>query len=67
MDIIGKLFSNKGVNMEGFKIKQIPKAKSKLILGKERTVVVEVDIKFNKLQKKMWKFLLNINIGDIKE
>lgn len=53
--------------MEGFKIKQIPKAQSRLMIGKERSIVVEVDIKFNKLQKKMWKFLLNINIEDIKE
>lgn len=39
--------------------------KSKLIIGKERTLEIYTEQKFNKLQKKMWKFLLGINIEDI--
>lgn len=41
--------------------------KSKLIIGKEQQIVIYTEQKFNKLQKKMWKFLLGINIEDIKE
>lgn len=43
------------------------KPKSKLIIGKESRLVVYTEQKFNKLQKKMWKFLLGIKIEDIKE
>ena len=39
--------------------------KSKLIIGKERTMEIYTEQKFNKLQKKMWKFLLGIEIEDI--
>lgn len=39
--------------------------KSKLIIGKERTIEIYTEQKFNKLQKKMWKFLLGINIENI--
>lgn len=46
-------------------IVKIPKAKSKLTIGKERSIIIETDIKFNKLQKKMWKKLLNIEVKDI--
>lgn len=53
--------------MEGFRITQPPKAKSRLKIGKERGIMIELDTKFNKLQKKMWKFLLNINIEDVEE
>lgn len=38
--------------------------KSKIIIGKERQIVVCTEQKFNKLQKKMWKFLLGIQIED---
>ncbi len=31
------------------------------------TVEIEVSTKFNWLQKKLWKYLLNIDIEDIKE
>ena len=31
------------------------------------TVKIEVSTKFNWLQKKLWKYLLNIEIEDIKE
>lgn len=31
------------------------------------TVKIEVPTKFNWLQKKLWKYLLNIDIEDIKE
>lgn len=41
--------------------------KSKLIIGKEQQIVIYIEQKFNKLQKKMWKFLLGIKIEDIKE
>ncbi len=53
--------------MERFKLAQIPKAKSILKIGKERSVIVELDTKFNKLQKAMWKFLFNIDIENIEE
>ena len=45
----------------------IPKAKSILKVGKERAIRIEVDTKFNKLQKKLWKILLNIEIEDVEE
>ena len=41
--------------------------KSKIIIGKEHQIVVYTEQKFNKLQKKMWKFLLGIEIEDVKE
>lgn len=46
-------------------IDNTPKAKSKLTVGEKRNIVIFLDTKFNKIQKKMWKFLLNINIEDI--
>lgn len=51
----------------GFFIKQMPKAKSILKIGKERNIIIELDIKFNKLQKFMWKKLFNIEVVDVKE
>lgn len=39
--------------------------KSKIIIGKERTLEIYTEQKFNKLQKKMWKLLLGIKIEDI--
>lgn len=62
-----KIQSKRSDSMEGFKITQPPKAKSRLKICKERNIVIELDTKFNKLQKKMWKFLLNINIEDVEE
>lgn len=53
--------------MEQFTWKEIniPKPKSKLKIGNERNVILETDIKFNKLQRKMWKYLLNIDIENL--
>lgn len=53
--------------MQGIRIKQAPKTKSILKVGKEKSIIVELDIKFNKLQKRMWKFLLNVDVEDVKE
>lgn len=39
--------------------------KSKIIIGKEKILEIYTEQKFNKLQKKMWKFLLGIEIEDI--
>lgn len=52
---------------DGFFIMQMPKAKSILKIGKERNIIIELDIKFNKLQKFMWKKLFNIEVVDVKE
>ena len=47
------------------------KGKSIIKIGNERLggteVKIEVSTKFNWLQKKLWKYLLNIDIEDIKE
>ena len=47
------------------------KGKSIIKIGNERLggtdVKIEVSTKFNWLQKKLWKYLLNIEIEDIKE
>ena len=49
----------------GVRILQLPEPKSFLKLGYERNIIIGVDTKFNKLQKFMWKFLLNIKIEDV--
>lgn len=54
-------------NKYGFYIDNKPKAKSRLTIGKEKNFILMIDTKFNKLQKKMWKFLLNINIEDVED
>ena len=46
-------------------ILQLPEPKSFLKIGYKRNVLIGVDKKFNKLQKFMWKFLLNIKIVDV--
>lgn len=53
--------------MEGFTYKEIdiPKAKSRLKIGKERFIIIELDTRFNKLQRKIWKYLLNIDIENL--
>lgn len=47
------------------------RGKSIIKIGNERLggtdVKIEVSTKFNWLQKKLWKYLLNIEIEDIKE
>ncbi len=47
------------------------RGKSIIKIGNERLggidVKIEVSTKFNWLQKKIWKYLLNIDIEDIKE
>lgn len=53
--------------MEQFTCKpiNIPKPKSRLKIGNERNIIIESDVKFNKLQRKMWKYLLNIDIENL--
>lgn len=51
----------------GFEIKQLPKGKSWLIIGKEKAFRIETDVKFNSFQKFMWKKCFNVTIEDIKE
>ena len=41
------------------------KSKSCLIIGEKQGTKIFVDTKFNKFQKFMWKFLLNIKIEDV--
>lgn len=47
------------------------RGKSIIKIGNERLggidVKIEISTKFNWLQKKLWKYLLNIEIEDIKE
>ena len=47
------------------------RGKSIIKIGNERLggtdIKIEVSTKFNWLQKKLWKYLLNIDIEDIKE
>lgn len=52
-------------NFETFKIKQRPKPKSKMFFGNNINFVIYTDKKFNKLQKKMWKILLGIEVEDL--
>ena len=54
-------------DFETFKIEQKPKPKSKILFGDNVNFVIYTDKKFNKLQKKMWKILLGIEIEDVKE
>lgn len=53
-----------------FKIEKRPKPKSRILLGDNVDFVIYTDKKFNKkkfnkLQKKMWKILLGIEIKDV--
>lgn len=52
-------------------IKLRKRGKSIIKIGNERLggidVKIEVSTKFNWLQKKIWKYLMNIDIEDIKE
>ena len=56
---------------EGFKIKEIKRGKSIIKIGDMNLggtdIKIEVSTKFNWLQKKLWKYLLNISIEDIEE
>ena len=52
---------------DAFFIKQMPKAKTILKIGVDRSIIIELDIKFNKLQKFMWKKFFNIEVVDVKE
>lgn len=54
------------MNKEEIYIYNIPKAQSRLKIGNERNVIIEVDIRFNKLQKFMWKKFFNIEVEDVK-
>ena len=50
------------------KIKKKKKNGSKLTIGKDHFItVINVDQHFNWLQKKMWKFLLEIKVEDYSE
>lgn len=50
----------------GITIKKLPKVQTILKIGNERNLVIELDIKFNKLQKFMWKKFFNIEVEDAK-
>ena len=64
--------SKKDINKTEFKLKQgnpnefrvytPTKPNSKIIIGE---LIINNKLKFNKLQKFMWKFLLNIKIKDV--
>ena len=49
---------------DAFFINQMPKSKSILKVG---SLIIHIDIKFNKLQKFMWKKFFNIEVVDVKE
>ena len=51
-------------NKDECRIYTIKKPKSKIIIGE---LIIDNKLKFNKLQKFMWKFLLNIKIEDVEE
>lgn len=44
----------------------LTKAVTRLKLGREKNIIVELDTKFNKLQKFMWKKFFNIEVEDVK-
>lgn len=56
---------------EGFTIQEIKRGKSIIKIGDMNLggtdIKIEVLTKFNWLQKKLWKYLLNISIEDIEE
>ena len=58
-------------NIDYGRISLRKRGKSIIKIGNERLggidVKIEVSTKFNWLQKKLWKYLLNIEIEDIKE
>lgn len=58
------------INLEINKL-QTMKGKSFIYIGDSNKggidIKIEVSTKFNWLQKKLWKYLLNIKIEDIKE
>lgn len=60
-------FRTSGVNI----IEPPKRGKSLIIIGNQNKggidIKIEVSTKFNWLQKKMWNYLLNIKIEDIKE
>lgn len=47
-------------------IHNTPKAQTIFKIGNERNIIIELDIKFNKLQKFMWKKFFNIEVEDVK-
>ncbi len=51
----------------GFVICQQPKPVSVMKIGKEQTFNFMTDIKFNKLQKFMWKKFFNVVVEDYKD
>ena len=51
----------------GYRILNTPKAKSYLIIGEEKNIKFETDIKFNRFQKFMWKKCFNVKVEDAKE
>lgn len=48
-------------------INNIPIAQTRLKIGNERNIIIELDTKFNKLQKFMWKKFFNIEVEDVKQ
>lgn len=44
----------------------LTKTVTRLKVGQEKSIIVELDTKFNKLQKFMWKKFFNIEVEDVK-
>lgn len=64
-----KILINTDINYGRISLRK--RGKSIIKIGNEKLggtdVKIEVSTKFNWLQKKLWKYLLNIEIEDIKE
>lgn len=58
-------------SIHGCRVQLKKRGKSMLKIGNMKLggtdIKIEVSTKFNWLQKKLWKYLLNINIEDVKE
>lgn len=46
---------------------KVKRYKSILKIGKDSNLIIKVDVRFNKLQKRVWKCLLNVDIEDVEE
>lgn len=60
------MLSKEELTIPVVQISHTPKAQTILKIGNERNIIIELDIKFNKLQKFMWKKFFNIEVEDVK-
>lgn len=60
------MLSKEELTIPTVQINNTPKAQTILKIGNERNIIIELDIKFNKLQKFMWKKFFNIEVEDVK-